>query len=342
MKMHPTYPSCLTMNSANGILLAENLLNCSKSYRGVSFLTHTGKVSALLTPFQFSSMLQSSTTPSRQGSTWVAIVAAILLTILAWPVWEWLWREWLGNQYYSHGILIPFVSIYLAIRRFQLDRAILEGHLRGSAGGLLLLGVSLIGFVAALYNKTYFVAAFAMIGVLAGLVWVIGSSQILYKLRFPIGYLALMVPLPFLDRFTLPLALFTGVCSGGLVRMLGLNIEVIGNAVKLPNANLVIGAQCSGVNSLITLIALTTLAAYLVSGPTWGRLLLILAAIPLALIGNILRVASLIYVARWFGADSAFTFYHDYSGILFFIVAMALLYPLGRLLQCTGLRLSVI
>lgn len=269
-------------------------------------------------------------------------MAAILLAILAWPVWEWLWREWLGNQYYSHGMLIPFISIYLAIRRFQLDKAFLEGRLWGSTTGLVLLALSLVGFVAAIHNRTYFLAAFAMIGVLAGLVWVIGSSQILYKLRFPISYLALMVPLPFLDRFTLPLALFTGVCSGSLVRFLGLNIEVIGNAVKLPNANLVIGAQCSGVNSLITLIALTTLASYLVSGPAWGRILLILAAIPLALMGNILRVASLIYIARWFGADSAFTFYHDYSGILFFLVALALLYPLGRLLQCTGLRLNVI
>lgn len=287
-------------------------------------------------------MFHSSWQRFRNSSAWLAIVAAILLAILAWPVWEWLWREWLGNQYYSHGMLIPFVSIYLAIRRFQLDKAFLQGKLWGSTTGLFLLALSLVGFVAAFDNRTYFLAAFAMIGILASLVWVIGSSQILYKLRFPISYLALMVPLPFLDRFTLPLALFTGVCSGSLVRFLGLNIEVIGNAVKLPNANLVIGAQCSGVNSLITLIALTTLAAYLVSGPTWGRLLLILAAVPLALMGNILRVASLIYIARWFGADSAFTFYHDYSGILFFLVAMALLYPLGRLLQCTGLRLNVI
>ena len=287
-------------------------------------------------------MFRSSGQTAQPAASVMAIVALLLLGILAWPVWEWLWREWLGNQYYSHGMLIPIVSLFLAFRRFQLDKALSQLNLSGNAAGLILLAVSLVGFVISLNNRTFFVASFAMIGIVAGLIWVIGSSQILYKMRFPVSYLALMVPLPFLDRITLPLAIFTGVCSGGFVQFLGLDVEVIGNAVKLPNADLVIGAQCSGVNSLITLIALTTLAAYLVTGPMWGRLLLILSAMPIAMLGNILRVASLMYVARWFGAESAFIFYHDYSGIIFFIMALALLVPLARLFRCTTLRLNVI
>ncbi len=287
-------------------------------------------------------MFRSSVQTAQPATSVMAIVALVLLGILALPVWEWLWREWLGNQYYSHGMLIPIVSLFLAFRRFQLDKALSQLNLSGSAAGLILLAVSLLGFVISLNNRTFFVASFAMIGIVAGLIWVIGSSQILYKMRFPVSYLALMVPLPFLDRITLPLAIFTGVCSGGFVQFLGLDVEVIGNAVKLPNADLVIGAQCSGVNSLITLIALTTLAAYLVTGPMWGRLLLILSAMPIAMLGNILRVASLMYVARWFGAESAFIFYHDYSGIIFFIMALALLVPLARLFRCATLRLNVI
>jgi len=277
-------------------------------------------------------MFRSSVQTTQPATNVMAIVALLLLGILAWPVWEWLWREWLGNQYYSHGMLIPIVSLFLAFRRFQLDKALSQLTLNGNAAGLILLAVSLLGFVISLNNRTFFMASFAMIGIVAGLIWVLGGSQILYKMRFPVSYLAL----------TLPLAIFTGVCSGGFVQFLGLDVEIIGNAVKLPNADLVIGAQCSGVNSLITLIALTALAAYLVTGPIWGRLLLILSAIPIAMLGNILRVASLMYVARWFDAESAFIFYHDYSGILFFIMALALLVPLARLFRCTTLRLNVI
>ncbi|MBK8048652.1 MAG: archaeosortase/exosortase family protein [Anaerolineales bacterium] len=109
--------------------------------------------------------------------------------------------------------------------------------------------------------------------------------------------------------------MFTGVCAGGLVQVLGLDVLIVGNAVSLPNADLVIGAQCSGVNSLIALVALTVLVAYLFNGPTWSKIVLVLLAIPLAILGNILRVATLLYVARAWGADAAFTYYHDYSGI---------------------------
>jgi len=69
---------------------------------------------------------------------------------------------------------------------------------------------------------------------------------------------------------------------------------------------------------------------------------LVLLAIPLALLGNILRVATLLFVARAWGADAAFTFYHDYSGILFFVAVLALIVPLTRVLQLGRLRAEVI
>ena len=126
------------------------------------------------------------------------------------------------------------------------------------------------------------------------------------------------------------------------MQFLGLDIAINGNAISLPNADLVIGAQCSGVNSLITLLALLVLVAYLLEGPPWSRVLLVLLAIPLALLGNILRVATLLFVARAWGADAAFTFYHDYSGILFFVAVLLLILPITRALQFGRLRAEVI
>jgi exosortase len=126
------------------------------------------------------------------------------------------------------------------------------------------------------------------------------------------------------------------------VRALGLDVTIVGNAITLPNADLVIGAQCSGINSLIALTALMTLVAYLVEGPLWAKILLVALSIPLAIMGNIMRVASLLFVARAWGADAAFTFYHDYSGIAFFIAVLLLLYPMVRLLHIDELRPNVI
>jgi len=270
------------------------------------------------------------------------VAATVLFVALTWPVWRWLWGEWMGNEYYSHGILILPVALFLAIQRLRLDKQSYHTSPFDNNLGLLLLGGALILYIWLLNQRAYYLAAFAMLAMGAGMVWTLGGTVRLRKLLFPLGYLILMIPLPFIDRLTLPLALFTGVCAGELVRFLGLNVTIVGNAVSLPNAELVIGAQCSGINSLIALTALMILTAYLLNGPLWGRLFLVLLSIPLAMVGNILRVASLLFVARTMGAQAAFVFYHDYSGLLFFILIFFLMFPLTRLLQTRSLRLDVI
>lgn len=248
----------------------------------------------------------------------------------------------MSNEYYSHGILILPVALFLAVQRLRLDKQTHQSTPSGNNLGILLLGGALITFIWLLNQRAYYLAAFAMVLMGAGIIWALGGTGLLRKVLFPLGYLVLMIPLPFIDRITLPLALFTGVCAGGLVRFLGLDVAIVGNAVSLPNAELVIGAQCSGINSLIALSALMTLTAYILSGPLWGRLGLVLLAIPLAMLGNILRVASLLFVARTMGAQAAFVFYHDYSGLAFFLLVFLLMYPLTRLLQTRTLRLDVI
>lgn len=248
----------------------------------------------------------------------------------------------MANEYYSHGVLILPVSLFLTIQRFRNDPALPWPPQAGSNRGLLLLLPAVAAYLFFLQDRAYYLAALSMIALLGGLIWTLWGDNTFRKLLFPLLYLLFMVPLPFIERSTLPLAMFTGVCSGGLVQFFGLDVTIVGNAVTLPNANLVIGAQCSGINSLISLLALTTLAAYILDGPIWARTVLVLSAIPLAVAGNILRVSTLLVVARFWGMDAAFTFYHDYSGPIFFVLAMLLLVPLVRILRIDTLRPQVI
>jgi exosortase len=274
--------------------------------------------------------------------TLVPGLALLVFALLTWPVWRWLWGEWMGNQYYSHGILIPPVSLYLVYQRFRHDPQLTWSPGHGSSAGLALTALGVALYLYFLNDRAFYLAAFAMILMIGGLVWTFGGTDVARRLLFPVAYLVFMVPLPFVDRYTLDLALFTGLCSGGIARLLGLDVVIAGNAVSLPNAELVIGAQCSGVNSLIALTALMVLVAYLVQGPLWSRLVLVVLAVPLAVLGNILRVTSLLFVARSWGAQAAFTFYHDYSGIAFFVLVLLLLLPITRVLHCNRLRSEVI
>jgi exosortase len=272
----------------------------------------------------------------------IPALATFFFFTLTFPIWRWLWQEWMGNDYYSHGLLVPLISLFLAVQRFRHDKSIRNFTASNPAPGLLVLAASVGLFLFFLNAKAYYLAAFTMVVILLGGVWSFTGASLVSTLIFPIGYLVLMVPLPFIERSTLPLAMFTGVCAGNIARFLGLDVTIIGSAVTLPNANLVIGAQCSGVNSLIALTSLMTLAAYLLDGPLWGRLTLALMAIPLAILGNILRVASLLFVARTYGADAAFTYYHDYSGLVFFAGVLLLMFPLTKILQARSFRLEVI
>ena len=202
-----------------------------------------------------------------RSSVFVLVLLGLAL-VLSWPALRWLWGEWLASPYYGHGLLVLPLSVYLGWRRIDSYRS--ADTLTGESRGLLLLLLSVSAFLFLLDFRIYYLACFATIGMIAGLVWTFWGFGALSQLVFPFAFLALAVPLPFVERATLPLALWMGSCSTSLASWAGLDLIVNGNAISLPNAELIIGPQCSGMSSIIALTAMTSLLAYLLTGPVWG------------------------------------------------------------------------
>jgi exosortase len=266
----------------------------------------------------------------------VAFLGALLIALF-YPTLRWLISEWLGNDYYSHGPLVPVISGVLAWRLWMNWPAAarrLQGDSRGLIPAMLGLGV----YLYALIERAYFVGSLAIIPVIAGLVWFLLGAAVLRRQWFPIAFLVFMVPLPFVEPLSVPMAQFTGGIAAGVVKLLGVPITVNGAQVTLPNAALVVGAQCSGLRSIVTLLTLVTLVIFVVEGKPWATGLLALTSIPIAVLGNVLRVASLLVVANIWGADAGFKYYHDYSGIVFFASALGLLLLASWLLGCREIR----
>ena len=266
-----------------------------------------------------------------------AVLIGTLLLALFYPTLKWLFGEWLGNDYYSHGPLVPLISAFLAWRLWVKWPAE-QRRIKPATIGLLPLSIGLIAYLYALLQRAYFVASLAMIVIIAGLVWYLLGTAALRRFAFPIGFLLFMVPLPFVEPLSVPLAQATGAVSAAIVRMFGVPITVNGAQISLPNAELVVGAQCSGLRSIVTLMTLVALVVFLVEGPWWKKLLLALSSIIIAAFGNIMRVASLLVVANTWGADAAFKYYHDYSGMVFFLSALALLLLFSWVLGCREIR----
>lgn len=269
----------------------------------------------------------------------VAGAAAICLLLLAlfFPTLRWLAGEWLGNDYYSHGPLVPLVSAFVA---WRLWRSWPADRRRAAPNNLgLLLGLAgLLVYLFALTQRAYFVASLAMVGILAGLVWTLLGTATLTRMAFPLLFLLFMIPLPFVEPLSVPMAQLTGAISAGVVRLCGVPITVNGAQISLPNAELVVGAQCSGLRSIVTLFTLVGIVVFVLEGPWPNKVLLAASSFFIAAFGNVLRVASLLGVAQVWGADAGFKYYHDYSGIVFFLSAVALLLLFSRLLGCREIR----
>ena len=261
----------------------------------------------------------------------------ILLLALFYPTLKWLVGEWFGNDYYSHGPLVPLISVFL-VWRLWVTCPPEQRRIMPATIGLLPLGVGLAVYLSALLQRAYFAASLAMIVIIAGLVWYLLGTAALRRFAFPIGFLFFMVPLPFVEPLSIPLAQLTGAVSAAIVRLFDVPIIVNGAQISLPNAELVVGAQCSGLRSIVTLMTLVALVIFLVEGAWWKKLLLALSSVLIAGLGNVIRVASLLVVANIWGADAAFKYYHDYSGIVFFLSALALLLSFSWMLGCREIR----
>ncbi len=272
----------------------------------------------------------------RRIDTYLYLTIAMLGLLVLLPTLRWLVNEWWSNDYYSHGLLVPVVSAYFAWRLLpRVER-------KPSNLGLFLLVAALLVYLVALFQRAFFVASLGMIGIFAGIVWYLLGWAALKRLAFPLAFLVFMVPLPFVEASSLPLSLLTGRISTQVMQALGMDITVQGASVTLPNANLVVGAQCSGLRSIVALFTLVAVFAYVVEGPLISKLLLALSAIPIAILGNIMRVSSLLWVADRWGVDAGFKYYHDYSGIFFFLFAFLCLILLGQILRCRSIRVDLL
>lgn len=287
-------------------------------------------------PSPYTETVSESPQHRRFGVASAALIGVLLLALF-YPALRWLAAEWLGNDYYSHGPLVPAIAAFLAWRLWKSWPAE-QRQTRGALAGLIPMAVGLTGYLYALTTRAYFVASLALIVVIAGLVWFLWGAITLRRFAFPIVFLIFMVPLPFVEPLSVPLAQFTGGIAAGVVRLFGVPITVNGAQVTLPNVALVVGAQCSGLRSIVTLLTLVALVVFVVEGSRGAKALLAFSSIPFAVVGNVLRVTSLLAVADTWGADTGFKYYHDYSGIVFFLSALGLLLLLSWLLKCREIK----
>ncbi|MCL5271487.1 MAG: exosortase/archaeosortase family protein [bacterium] len=265
---------------------------------------------------------------------WLAAAATAVLMAAAWraPI-AWMVDRWTADEsYYSHGFLVGPVVLWLA---WNDRRWLLAQRAESSWLGLALLLAGLAALLLSGLLAVYFTAMFGFIMALWGLCGFLFGRAVLRRLLFPAFILTFMVPLPLatIAGVSLKLKLLATWLAVHLLGACGVLAINDGSTILLESgASVVVGNACSGLRSLISLVFLGILFAWISPLTPARKVLLFLSAIPIALLANVARVFGLCLVANSFGSDAISGLAHDASGYMIFVVAFLLLYAAFRLL----------
>jgi len=258
-------------------------------------------------------------------------ICTVVLLILYLPVLIPLVHDWIDLPDFSHGFLVPLVSIYLVWGKREKLAAPPRPDNWGFA--LLLFGLALLFFgkVAA----EFFTQRFSLLFVIAGIVLFLLGRDHLRTIAFPLLILVFMIPLPsiLLEKITAPMQLIASTCAANSLDLLGIPVLREGNIIHLSNTSLEVAEACSGIRSMITLFALGVLFAYFAKEILWQRILLVLASLPITILVNAFRVSLTGVLAHSFGPAAATGFFHEFSGYVTFTLAAALFFGISVLLS---------
>lgn len=254
---------------------------------------------------------------------WVGI-GAILVGL--WLYWDGLAEavlRWERQAEYSHGYLIPLVSLFILWeKRFE----IIAGYRRPSWWGLpviiLALIVLIVGEISALFVLIHYSFILFLFGL--SLAWLGSAARHTWV---PILLLGFAVPLPYFIEviLTAKLQLVSSQLGVDIIRLCGIPVFLSGNIIDLGDYQLQVVEACSGLRYLFPLMSLGFIAAYLYQAAWWKRVLLFISTVPITIFMNSFRIAVTgLLVDNW-GTQMAEGFLHDFEGWLIFMACGCLM-----------------
>jgi exosortase len=254
-------------------------------------------------------------------------------SVILWMVNRWMDASSFGGQDYSHGFLIPLVSIGVL---WWKRKEIASAPKYVSNAGLVIVVLALLIHWLGAKSQQPRVSLLGLLILFWSIPFYFYGWQVAKWLIFPCSYLIFCIPLNFLDSLTFPLRIMSTIISTSLLNGLGIEAERSGSAIYSTAAggfNFDVADPCSGIRSLLAMTALTAVYAYVTQKTLLKKWILFVCSIPLAIVGNIARITTIALVAEAFGQKVATGLYHDYSGYILFPVAIGLMVGIGSLLN---------
>jgi exosortase len=249
-------------------------------------------------------------------------------------------QSW-SKEFGAYGPIVLVTGLWLLWRRVP------ELRSEGKPGGLWLTAI----LVAAALTSYVFGRAYDFITLETAGVYGVGlavlqarvGAKVLFAHWFPLLYLAFVIPVPssVLADLTGPLKQLVSLAATDWLHAFGIPVAREGVTIFVSQYQLLVEDACSGMNSIVGLIAVSLLYIYLIRGSSWVyALILVSFIIPIAIIANIIRIMVLILLTYFFGNEVAQGYLHFTAGMLLFTSALLCVFGLDRLIAYGQSRLG--
>jgi exosortase D (VPLPA-CTERM-specific) len=281
---------------------------------------------------------------------------AIIVTALIFAYWTVIVKlgfDWWSDENYSHGLLVPFVIGMIIWSEW--------GELCATARrprrlpGLALIFLSMVFLAAGTVGAELFTQRVSLVLMLAGVVIYFFGEKLFSLLGVSFALLLLAIPIPqiLLNKIAFPLQIWASQLAVWTVRLFDVPVVRNGNILDiLPRGStqtisLEVVEACSGIRSLSTLITLALILAYVTRGrdsggnrhagfhspDIWRAGILMVLAVPIAVLTNAGRVAATGIGTYIYGKPASEGMTHELSGWLVYLFALSILIGANYLLQ---------
>ena len=268
----------------------------------------------------------------------VGLIWFIALIVVALPIF-WLGLKSLGAAWitpeYSHGPLIPLISLYLFLRELRQSPPIDRSEPVNRIPGIIVIVIGLALGIFGNLVKIPDIVTYALIiwtggVVLTGFGWKRGKKH-----QLPVLHLIFMLPLPqfIYWKLTIVLQLISSELGVWFIQLAGVPVFLEGNVIDLGVYKLQVAEACSGLRYLFPILSFSYLFAILYRGPFWHKVVMFLAAAPLTVFMNSFRIGMIGVLVNSYGIGHAEGFLHFFEGWVIFGACIALLFMMAVLLQ---------
>ena len=251
-------------------------------------------------------------------------VAFAILVFVFYDGIEVMVEWWNTREEYSHGMMIPLITLFLL---WQKNHLLEQIEFDGSWWGVAITFVGVSAFLIAELGGVWTVIMYSFLLTLYGVLLSLSGARAFKVVLIPLLILVFMLPLPnfIYNDLSNQLQLISSQLGVAVIRLFGISVYLEGNIIDLGVYQLQVVEACSGLRYLFPLMSLGCIAAYFFTGAMWKKVVIFISTIPITVLMNSFRIGVIGVTVEYWGIEMAEGFLHDFEGWVVFMSCIGIL-----------------